>query len=141
MDREIPEAEPLHPAPNLPQEMQFTDADSTHWRVTLRSHVWRPPTDVYETENEVVVRVEIAGMKEDDFSIELNDRYLSIHGSRPDIPERRAYHQMEIRFGEFNTEVELPSPVVIDKVEAVYRDGFLRVVLPKARARKIPIEE
>jgi HSP20 family protein len=141
MDREIPDAEPLHPAHRSPDEMQFMDTGSSHWRVTLRSHVWRPPTDVYETENEIVVRVEIAGMKEEDFSIELNDRYLSIHGARPDVPERRAFHQMEIRFGEFNTEVELASPVIADRVEAVYRDGFLRVVLPKAQARKIQIEE
>lgn len=141
MDREIPEAEPLYPGHHLPEEMQFMDAGSSHWRMSLRSHVWRPPTDVYETEVEIVVRVEIAGMKEDDFTIELNDRYLSIRGVRPDIPERRAYHQMEIRFGEFNTEVELPSAVIADGVEAVYRDGFLRVVLPKARARKIQIEE
>ena len=141
MDREIPETDPLYPGHHLPEEMQFMDAGSSHWRMNLRSHVWRPPTDVYETENEIIVRVEIAGMKEDDFSIELNDRYLSIHGARPDIPERRAYHQMEIRFGEFNTEVELPSPVIADNVEAVYQEGFLRVVLPKARARRIQVEE
>ncbi len=141
MDRNFPGAEPQRTANHLPEEMQFMDAGSTHWRMTLRSHVWRPATDVYETENEIVVRVEIAGMNEDDFSIELNDHYLSIHGIRPDIPERRAYHQMEIRFGEFNTEIELPSPVQAGNVEAVYRDGFLRIVLPKARARKIEIEE
>lgn len=140
MDHVSTESEPLRPEHHLPDDMQFMDAGAAHWRAAVRPHVWRPPTDVFETEDAIVVRVEIAGMKEEDFSIELNDRYLSIHGTRPDVPERRAYHQMEIRFGEFNTIVELMFPVIAADVEAIYQDGFLRVVLPKAKARKIPIE-
>jgi HSP20 family protein len=110
------------------------------WRLTNRSHVWHPPTDVYEVEEAVIVRVEIAGMQEDDFSIALSDRNLVIRGFRSDVAERRAYHQMEIFFGEFMSEVELPCPVMVDQATAEYRMGFLRLVLPKVRPKIIRIK-
>jgi HSP20 family protein len=125
----------------MPEEMLFMDTGAFHWHLSVRSHAWRPPTDVFEVEEAIVVRVEIAGMEEDDFQIELDGRYLSIKGIRPDPPERRAYHQMEIRVGEFSIEVELPSAVVANEVEAVYNNGFLRVVLPKARPQQILIDK
>jgi HSP20 family protein len=111
------------------------------WRMITRSPAWRPPTDIFEIENTFVVRVEIAGMREEDFSIELNGRNLTVRGSRQDIPERRAFHQMEIHFGEFVIELELPHYIEADQVQAVYSDGFLRIHLPKARPRQIPIAE
>jgi HSP20 family protein len=67
--------------------------------------------------------------------------YLSIRGTRPDPPERRAYHQMEIRFGEFITEVELPCQVLAGQIDATYSNGFLRMVLPKARPQRIQVGE
>ncbi len=115
-----------------PDDIQHNSLESLRWRIVMNPHSWRPPTDVYETEDAIVVRVEIAGMRESDFSIFLDDRTLQIRGVRPDNPERRAYHQMEILFGDFSAEVELPYPVAAEHVEAVYRDGFLRIVLPKA---------
>jgi HSP20 family protein len=96
---------------------------------------------MYETDEAIVIRVEIAGMREQDFSIQLEGRYLSIRGTRPDTPERRAYHQMEIRFGEFVTEVELPCQVLANQIDATYGNGFLRMVLPKARPNKIQVGE
>jgi HSP20 family protein len=95
---------------------------------------------VYEAEDTLVIRVEIAGMHEADFTIALVDRSLTIRGIRQDTPERRAYHQMEIPFGEFSTELELPYAVISDKVEATYRDGFLRIVLPIEQPKHIKVE-
>jgi HSP20 family protein len=112
-----------------------------HWRVSANSLAWRPPTDVYITEEAIVVRVEIAGMRASEFSISLDNHLLAISGSRPDQPEQRAYHQMEIRFGEFRTDVELHWPVDTEKIDAEYRDGFLRVILPKTHPRSIEIQE
>lgn len=93
--------------------------------------------DIYETEEDLVVRVEIAGMDERDFTIELKNRQLSISGNRQEKPERRAYHRMEIRFGEFNIAIDLPASVETDQVQAVYSGGFLKVVLPKIPPRQI----
>jgi len=111
-----------------------------HLHLSVRSHVWRPPTDVFEVEDAVIVRVEIAGMAEADFAILLDGHNLSIRGFRPDVSERRAYYQMEIRFGEFSVDIELPAPVDIDRVEAVYQNGFLKVTLPKAHPKHIQID-
>ena len=123
------------------EEFQFMDSGAGQWRLTIRSPLWRPPTDVFETEDAIVVRVEIAGMRDEDFSIQLDGRMLSIHGVRPDAAVRRAYHQMEIRFGEFSIEIDLPAPVAARQVEAVYDNGFLVVTFPKARPLQIQIED
>lgn len=120
---------------------QSLNLDTNRWRNGMRAHIWRPATDVYETEDAVVVRVEIPGMKEEDFSISLTGKVLTVRGNRPDILERRAYHQMEIFFGEFSTEVELPVPVLSDNVTAEYIAGFLRLVFPKDRPKKIRVNE
>jgi len=114
---------------------------SSGWRLFWRSPSWRPPTDVYETDEAIVVRVEIAGMCEDNFSIELNGRELTIRGFRQDADERRAFHQMEIRFGEFALSLELPFYIQTEHIQAVYNNGFLRVVLPKASPRQITLSE
>jgi len=116
-------------------------SETARLRMAVHPHAWRPPTDVFETEQMVVVRVEIAGMDETGFTIILDGRHLSIRGVRSDVPERRAYHQMEIRFGEFSSDVELPSDVSSEHIEAVYSSGFLQIRLPKLRPVKIKVEE
>lgn len=112
-----------------------------HWRMTIRNPNWHPPTDVYETEDAIFVRMEIAGMREENFEIELEAQLLSIRGARSDIAERRAFHQMEIAFGEFACEINLPGPVHLDQVEARYENGFLRILLPKVQPRMITVED
>lgn len=101
------------------------------WQIQVRSTLWSPPTDFYETDDAYVVRVEVAGMRDQDFDVSLENNFLTISGVRPDISQRRAYHQMEIRFGRFSTSVGIPGLVNIEKAEAVYEDGFLVVTLPK----------
>jgi HSP20 family protein len=105
------------------------------WQV--RSSVWSPPTDQYETEEAYVVRMEIAGMQEDDFEVSLENNDLLITGSRIDLPERRAYQQMEIRFGKFASAISLPGPVNIDQTHAEYKNGFLVVTLSKENRDKV----
>jgi len=112
-----------------------------NWRIPPHSHAWRPPTDVYEHGDEMIVRVEIAGMDEDSFSISLDQNTLLIRGIRPDTNEKRAYHQMEINFGEFISAVDLPYPIDIDRVRAEYQNGFLWVILPKSQPKVIKIEK
>jgi HSP20 family protein len=103
-------------------------------------HIWRPNTDVFETEESYIVRVEIAGMDESGFSLTIDPNHLLINGTRNDKEERKAFHQMEIHFGEFNVIVELPPAIDIEKVEANYQDGFLKVILPKATPHKINVK-
>ncbi|MGH2521386.1 MAG: Hsp20/alpha crystallin family protein [Anaerolineales bacterium] len=123
-------------------EALFSGFPANSWLVERRGRVWRPPTDMYETEDQIVVQVEVAGVRQEDFSVSLYDRRLSISGVRGDSnPDRRAYHQMEIHFGEFRTDVELPCLVNENQIEARYSDGFLRVTLPKLKPQHIPINK
>lgn len=109
------------------------------WVVVRHTHVWRPPTDVYECDEEVVVRVEVAGMKESDFNVSLTDRLLVVSGVREDPSPKVAYHQMEVRYGEFRTEVFLHWPVDQEHITATYTEGFLHVTLPKMTARRVRV--
>jgi HSP20 family protein len=105
------------------------------WHVRMQSHTWSPPTDIFEVESSYIVRVEVAGMRQQDFSIKLEENYLIISGTRHDRPERRAYHQMEVRYGEFSTIVTIPGPVEAEEASAEYDDGFLIVTLPKTESK------
>ena len=107
-----------------------------------RGAIWVPPTDVFETEDEFVVQVEIAGVKQSDLAVSFRDRRLIVTGRRSDRgPSRRAYHQMQVRFGDFGSEVEFPVPIDESGIDASYADGFLRITLPKRKPRQIDIQE
>jgi HSP20 family protein len=114
-------------------------AHTVGWQVT--SSLWSPPTDVYETESEYVVRIEVAGMRESDFEITFNKGILLVRGVRADTPERRGYHQMEIHFGKFTTSLGVPGPIDLDASLAEYKDGFLVIRLPKAKKTEVKIED
>ncbi len=100
-----------------------------------------PPVDVYETETEVVVRMEIAGIDPTtiDIMIVRDKQLLVIRGRRTDpaAGEPRKYHNMEIECGRFSRQIRLPRAVTQDGTSAHYEDGFLVVTLP----RSLPAEE
>jgi HSP20 family protein len=131
---------PLLWKPDSQTERSFSGLRAIGWQVGVHSYAWSPPTDVYETDASFVVRVEVAGTRESDFTINVEDNCLVISGIRSESPERRAYHQMEIRFGEFSTAIELPLGVDVNKAEADYEDGFLNVILPKLKPTNINIK-
>jgi HSP20 family protein len=99
--------------------------------------VWRPPTEVYETDAGMVVRVELAGMRDSEIAITIDDRHLRIEGYRPERRDDRplCYHQMGINYGTFEVEVFLARPFDAENVAARYDDGILIVELPRPDAR------
>jgi len=110
------------------------------WAAMQQYKGFRPPTDVYETGAHAAVRVEIAGVKTSDLGISSANRVLTVMGRRRDPAEKLAYQQMEIRYGDFRTDVLIPWPVNEDEIEATYEDGFLIILLPKKNeAHKVPI--
>lgn len=111
------------------------------WHAREPHKIWRPPTDVYETSDAVVVKVEIAGMKEEELEVTLNGRVLSIRGVRRDSGVKLRYQQMEIQYGPFETEVEVPRAVDFEQLEATYENGFLVVRLGRAQPHKITVQE
>lgn len=112
----------------------------SYWGLRRSTHKWRPATDVSETENAYRVVVEVAGMRGSDFAVTYEGQRLQIRGLRSDTGAHKAYHQMEISYGEFETTVQLPDMVEVSEIEASYADGFLTVILPKAEPKKVEIE-
>jgi len=107
------------------------------WHV--RSNAWKPLTDVYETEGNVFVKMEIAGLRDEDLEVAIQENVLLVNGSRTDLSERRAYHQMEIPFGKFEIAIDLPVKVDVENSRAEYKDGFLTITLPKLSPKKIEV--
>ena len=114
----------------------------SRWVVSERhTHTWRPPTDVFETDEAVVIRIEVAGMRETDFTVTIADQLLVVAGLRKDPSPKVAYHQMEVRYGEFRVEIFLHWAIGDSGIQAVYENGFLHITLPKARKQNIRISE
>jgi HSP20 family protein len=118
-----------------PGQVITTVVYGRQWSLSYQGRTWRPPTDVYETADAVVVKLEVAGMSEEDFDIAFVDGNLLIRGIRHDPTEKLGYHQMEISYGEFRVEVYLPVPILPDRIAATYQNGFLLVSLPKEHRR------
>lgn len=110
-----------------------------HWGNQYKA-AWRPPTDVYETDDSAVVMVEIAGLNEGDYEVSLAGRALVVAGERSDPVEKLAYQQMEIRYGKFRTQVYLPWPIDGTNIDAHYENGFLKILLRKAQPHRIPVQ-
>jgi len=115
-------------------ERLFNDMWGRHAAGPSYAHeTWRPPTDVYETPEGLVVKMELAGMREQDIEISLDEKTLLISGFRPDDrpSERISYYQMGVNYGPFAVQIFLPWPVQEDAVSATYDDGFLLIRLPR----------
>jgi HSP20 family protein len=109
---------------------------------------WTPHTDVYVSDNGLVIKVELAGMKSDSLEIVVEGQRLRISGVRPDCC--RAPHcsflVMEINYGPFETVLELPVGYDLARAKAVYVNGFLRIDVPPnlhshSKTTKVPISE
>ena len=135
------------PVPNAPaylygpedEPWRLPSEASGVWKTRHGAHIWRPPTDVFERDDEYVVMVEVAGMRGGEFTVSLENRVLYVRGGRSDSSVSKAYHQMEIAYGEFETAVAIPGPVDAARIEAVYADGFLRVTLPKTKPTSVRV--
>lgn len=102
-------------------------------RVPFQWGAWIPAVDVYETEDKIVVLVDIAGVSKENIDLTFQENKLLIRGTRPvrSYSNPEIYYQMEINFGPFERIIQLPCPVDAERAEAVYKEGFLEIVLPK----------
>lgn len=119
----------------------------------MTGELWTPRVDVYETADEVVVKVCAAGLAPDqmELSISPDSKFLTLRGVRTeqddDKSDRIRYYQLEVYYGPFERIVPLPADVSVDRdqLSATYKDGFLKVVLPKQKperiGKKIEIQE
>jgi HSP20 family molecular chaperone IbpA len=106
-------------------------------RVMLARPQWRPPVDLYETEEGLIVKVEVAGLREEDFEITLYDDTLVIEGVRSwRLSDAARFHAMEVRYGPFRVEVPVLPNIDREQVGARYELGFLCVTLPKMEVNR-----
>ena len=93
-----------------------------------------PAIDMYQTDNEVVIKASIPGIKAEEVQINITGDVLTLKGEVKHDEERkdRAWHIREHRFGSFERSVALPTAVKSDKAEAEFENGILTITLPKA---------
>jgi HSP20 family protein len=111
-----------------------------HWPTTA----WTPPCDIYECDEEVVLKMELPDMRKDDVHVTFEDSVLTVRGERKfeAAVDRESYYRIERKYGEFTRIFTLPTFVEGNKVVAEFKDGMLMVTLPKNAAaipRKIEV--
>ena len=109
--------------PLMPEKMQ------ENWSLKA----WAPKCDIYETDGEIVVKVELPDVKREDIHVSIEQNMLTIRGERKfeEETKRENYHRVERSYGEFSRSFTLPTFADTSKVNAEYKDGVLRVSLAK----------
>lgn len=96
-----------------------------------------PAMDVFETEGELIVVVDIAGLNQEDIQLTLKGDVLKIYGNRSPHVGSCKYHQMEIDYGPFERLLYLPAPVDTQEISATYKNGLLEIRLAKKKTKTI----
>jgi len=107
---------------------------------------WSPSVDIFETETEIVVKAELPGIERKDISLNLEKNVLTLRGERRFEKETKEenYHRIERAYGGFSRSFSIPATVDEEKIRADYRDGILKIALPKkeqAKPKQIRIAE
>lgn len=144
---QYPSTTPVH---NLRHEMDriFNELIPFSWRFDeseTNMGIWTPTTDMMETDNEYVIEVDLPGLTKKDIQINAHDNVLTIEGERrrESKQEQPGYLRNERYFGTFKRSIMLPASIMDDKIKATFKDGVLRVNVPKAEKSKkksVPID-
>jgi HSP20 family protein len=125
----------------------FEDSGRT-WRTDEPSATttWSPQVDIFETQGEIVVKAELPGMDRKDIALNLENNVLTLRGERRFVKETKDenYHRIERSYGGFSRAFSIPVTVDEEKIGAEYKDGVLKIVLPKkdqVKAKQIKIAE
>lgn len=109
--------------------------------------VWRPNTDVFESPEEMIILVELAGVRRDEVQLTVKGNILRLVGERAIFKDKAdmSYRNMEVNFGPFERHIYLHESVDPDSIQAHYKDGFLEIKIQKrsqgsTETREIEIE-
>ena len=94
---------------------------------------WSPAVDIFETENDIMVKAELPGIERKDITLNLDNNVLTLKGERKFEKETRQenYHRIERSYGGFSRAFSIPAIVDEEKIRADYKDGILSIALPK----------
>jgi len=106
-------------------------AQIVNLKLRYTPHAWHPATDLFETADEYLIKVEIAGLNDQDITVSIEGNSVLVSGERPLVNPDGAFHRLEIPYGEFNTMVDVPNDIDHENIQAIYKNGFLEIRLPK----------
>lgn len=133
--RELRRWDPFREMERLTERMErlFEEFFPTVRREEEREYLWAPAVDVYENDKAYIVEVDLPGLKKEDVKVTLQNNVLTIQGERRLTREGKGvdYHRQERFYGKFLRSFTLPETVDADKVSAEFKDGVLRLTLPK----------
>ncbi|MGW8302881.1 MAG: Hsp20/alpha crystallin family protein [Desulfobacterales bacterium] len=104
----------------------------------LSMGAWHPAVDMFDNDDKIVIKAELPGMKKDDFSVDVKDRVLTLSGERHydnEVKEEN-YYRRERAYGKFKRAFHLPADVDANNINAEFKEGVLRVEIPKPEAQK-----
>ena len=116
-------------------ELLMSEMSPTDKNLKMRPNLgWAPPTDVYETETELIVTMDIAGMDRRDISVFTDGNIITIRGVRKEIaPQcKKQFHKMEIQVGPFQRLIQVPVSIDGQSIFTSYSNGFLEVHVKKS---------
>ncbi len=95
---------------------------------------WQPPTDVYETGEDIIIKMAVSGLKPENISVVFSDYVLTVSGVRNDDSSHQkvCFYQVEIRYGYFERKIKIQKHVDANNIQASYENGFIVIVIPKA---------
>ena len=116
----------------------FEDAVTRLFSEPATGRPWTPDVDIYETENELVLKADLPDVKLEDIDVRVENQVLTLKGERRFEREEtsKGYHRIERSYGLFTRSFSIPPTVEADKVSADYKNGVLTVALPKKEAAK-----
>jgi HSP20 family protein len=111
----------------------FDDTLSRVWKGEVAQGIWSPAVDVVETGTEIILKADLPEMSQDEIGIKVEDGTLTIEGERKFLKEtpEENYIQIERSYGTFRRTFAIPRMIDQEKIKASYKDGVLRIVLPK----------
>jgi HSP20 family protein len=106
---------------------------------------WAPNVDIYEDQNSITLEADLPGLKPGDFNLSIENYRLTLSGERKFEEEKKGdnWRRVERGYGSFTRSFSLPSTIDVDAVNAEFKDGVLRVTLPKreeVKARRIQVK-
>lgn len=106
---------------------------------SFNERTWYPQIDIYETEEEIIVRAEIAGVEIENLAVEVSQRAIKLTGKRSELPriDNATYRLAEIQYGNFERVLYLPVPIDTEIVSTSYTNGFLEIRLVKLDIDKV----
>lgn len=130
--------DPFAEMASLRQTMDRLFDETRPWRVFANGGDTYFPVDMYETNDEVVVKASLPGIRPEDIDISITGQLLTLKGESKEEREEKQhnYFRRERRTGTFIRQLSLPTEVESDKAQAVFEHGVLRLTLPKAEAVK-----